>query len=301
MSEKSTAALAQSITWAGSKQAYYTARLMVDKDLVNDFMRAYAYFRWADDVVDVSSRSADERISFIERQRGLIDRLYRDEPLDDLTLEEEMLADLISHDRGADSGLQSYIRNMLAIIEFDAHRKGRLISQQELTWYSDCLGKAIMDCMQYFIGNGHSYPTTDNRLLAAIASHITHLLRDMVPDIADGFINIPREYLQEHGIGPDDMDSPPFRAWVRDRVEQARQYFHEGRRYFAGLEVLRLKIVAYWYYARFEGVLDTIERDGYVLRPVYRERRKRSTWLKIAWLGVSVTLRHITQLWLSQR
>jgi hypothetical protein len=45
-----TATLAQSITWAGSKQAYYTARLMVDKDLVNDFYRAYAYFRWADDI-----------------------------------------------------------------------------------------------------------------------------------------------------------------------------------------------------------------------------------------------------------
>lgn len=52
-----TAALARSITRAGSKQAYYTARLMVDKDLVNDFNRAYAYFRWLDDIIDVSSQS----------------------------------------------------------------------------------------------------------------------------------------------------------------------------------------------------------------------------------------------------
>ena len=39
-----TAILARSITRASSKQAYYTARLMVDKDLANDFYRAYAYF-----------------------------------------------------------------------------------------------------------------------------------------------------------------------------------------------------------------------------------------------------------------
>ena len=94
-----TAALARSITWASSKQTYYTARLMVDKDLVNDCYRAYAYFRWADDIIDISSQSSDERISFIRRQRELIDRLYRGERSNDLTPEEEMAADLISHVR----------------------------------------------------------------------------------------------------------------------------------------------------------------------------------------------------------
>jgi phytoene/squalene synthetase len=290
-----TAALARSITWAGSKQTYYTARLMVDKDLVSDFYRAYAYFRWADDIIDVSSQSDDERISFIRRQRELIDRLYRNERRDHLTPEEEIAADLISHDRGENSGLQSFIRNMFAVIEFDAYRKGRLISQGELTWYSNCLGQSVTDGLQYFIGNGHPYPATEDRYLAAIAAHITHLLRDMALDTADGFINIPREYLEAHGIGPQDVNSPPFRAWVRDRVEQARGYFREGKRYLDQLGVLRCKIVGYWYCARFEGVLDTIERDGYVLRPLYDERRKASTWLKMAWLGLSLTLRHIAR------
>jgi len=114
-------------------------------------------------------------------------------------------------------------------------------------------------------------------------------------DTGDGFINIPREYLEAHGISPDDVDSPPFRAWVRDRVEQARRYFREGKCYLDGLDVLRCKIVGYWYCARLEGVLDTIERDGYILRAVYGERRKLSSWLKIALLGVTVTLRHIAR------
>jgi len=290
-----TATLAQSITWVGSKQAYYTARLMVDKDLVNDFYRAYAYFRWADDIIDVSSQSHDERISFIRRQRELIGRLYKNERPVDLALEEKIVADLISHDKKYNSGLQSFIRHLLAILEFDAYRKGRLISQQELTWYSNCLGQAVTDGLQYFISHGHPYPATGNRYLAAIGAHITHMLRDMVLDISDGFINIPREYLEAHGITPKDMDSPPFRTWVRSRVEQARQYFHEGKCYLDGLDVLRCKIAGYWYCARFEVVLDTIEHDGYTLRAVYSEGRNLSTWLKIAWLGISVTLRHITR------
>lgn len=290
-----TAALAQSITQASSKQTYYTARLLVDNGLVNDCHRAYAYFRWADDVIDVSSQSGDERISFIRRQRELIDRAYRKERPDDLTPEEEIVADLISHDRRENSRLRSFIYNFLAVIEFDAHRKGRLISQEELTWYSHSLGKAVTDCIQYFIGNGHPYPTSDSCYLAATAAHIVHMLRDMVEDAAEGFINIPCEYLEAHGISPEDVDSLPFRAWVRERVEQTRQYFREGKCYLDQLDVLRCKMAGYWYCARFEGLLDTIERDGYILRAEYNERRKLSAWLRMAWLGVSVTLRHIAR------
>jgi phytoene/squalene synthetase len=298
-----TAALARSITRLSSKQTYYTARLLVDRDLLNDCYRAYGYFRWADDVVDtpassdVSSQSSDERISFIRRQRELIDRLYGNGRTDDLTPEEEIVADLISHDegKGENSGLESFIRNFLAILEFDAYRKGQLISEQELTWYSDCLGKAVTDCIQYFIGNGHPYPDSENRYLGATAAHITHMLRDMVSDTADGYINIPHEYLEAHSISPADVDSLAFRSWVRGRVEQARKYFREGKRYLDELRVLRCKIAGFWYCARFEGVLDAIERDGYVLRAEYNERRKLSTWLKMAWLCLSITLRHLAR------
>jgi len=48
---KRTADLARTITRASSKQSYYTARLMVDKDLEVDCFRAYGYFRWVDDMV----------------------------------------------------------------------------------------------------------------------------------------------------------------------------------------------------------------------------------------------------------
>jgi len=294
-----SAALAQSITRAGSKQTYYTVRLMVDRDLVDDCYRAYGYFRWADDIVDaptsndVSSQSDDERISFIRRQRELINSLYRNERPDDLTPQEEILADLISHDRGENSLLQSYIRNFLAIIEFDAHRRGRLISQAELTWYSSCLGKATTDGILYFIGNGQPYPAGEARYLGATAAHIVHMLRDMVQDTAEGYINIPRDYLEANHIGPGDLDSPAFRAWVRGRVEQARRHIREGKRYLDELDVLRAKIVGYWYCARYEGVLDTIERDGYLLRAEYKKRRKLFAWLTMAWLGLCVTLGHI--------
>jgi phytoene/squalene synthetase len=289
----SSADLARSITWAGSKQTYFTGRLMIDRDLVDDFYRAYAYFRWVDDVIDISAQTDRERIDFIKRQRELIDGLYSNGRSNDLTPEEEILADLIRHDRGENSGLQSFIRNMIAIIEFDAYRKGWSIDLEELVWYASCLSQSVTDGIQYFIGNGHPYPDGDNRLSAAIGAHITHLLRDTVPDTADGFINIPAEILETHNIKPDDVDSDAYREWVRVRVEEARKEFHDGIRYLNNLDILRCKIVGRWYCARFEAVLDTIESDDYHLRAEYEERQQISTWLKIIWLGVSITLKHI--------
>ncbi|HSG16164.1 MAG TPA: squalene/phytoene synthase family protein [Anaerolineae bacterium] len=292
---ESSADLARSITWKGSKQTYITGRMVIDRDLADDFFRAYAYFRWADDVIDTSSNSDEERIAFIKQQRELIDKLYNNERPNDLTPEEDILADLISHDRSEDSGLHSFIRNMFAIIEFDAYRKGWSIGREELEWYSNCLSKSVTDGIQYFIGNGYLYPDGDNRYSAATGAHIAHLLRDTVQDTADGFINIPAEYLEMHDLKSENLDSPPYRAWVRSRVEQARLNMQDGKRYLDELDVLRCKIAGYWYCTRFEGVLDTIEREDYRLRSHYNERGKLATWLKVGWLAVTITVRHVTR------
>ena len=255
-------------------------------------MRGYAYFRWVDDVIDVSTKTAEERISFIMRQICLVDALYKKEKPGTLTPEEQMVADLIAHDRGENSGLQSFIRNFLTALEFDARRKGSLVNQAELVWYSRCLGRAVTDAIQYFIGNGHTYPGTDNQYLAATAAHITHMLRDMIEDIDDGFVNIPREYLEAHDISLVDGDKYMIRDWARGQVERARDLFRDGQRYLDELDFLRCKIAGYWYCARFECVLDAIERDDYMLRPSYHERHKLIFKLKMGWLAVSITLRH---------
>ncbi len=290
-----TAILARSITWASSKQSYLTARLLADRNLADDCLRAYAYFRWADDVIDLSSRSSAERTTFIERQKTLIEKLYRGERPDNLSPEEEMLADLIGHDRGTESGLRSFIHNFMAVLEFDASRKGRLTSSQELAAYSLRLATAVMDGIQYFIGNGHLYPKTAERNLAVIGAHITHMLRDMRDDIPAGIVNIPGEYLEAHGLSPKDVESEPFRAWVREQVELARYNFREGKRYIETLDVLRCKLAGTWYCARFERVLDAIERDGYRLRAEYGKQRQLAAWAGMAGLGLAVTLRHFAR------
>jgi phytoene/squalene synthetase len=290
-----TARLARSTTWASSKQSYLTARILADRAQADDCLRAYAYFRWADDRIDIALSGSEERVIFIERQKALIDSLYMGLRPDDLSPEEAILADLIAHDRTPESGLRSFICNFMAVIAFDAGRKGRVASRDEMAAYTTCLAMAVMDGLQYFISNDHPYHRTPDRALAVTGAHITHMLRDMLEDLSAGLVNIPAEDLEAHGLGVNDVNSERFRLWVREQVEMARYFFMEGKIYIDSLEVLRCKLAGVWYCARFECVLNSIERDGYRLRIEYSERHALKTWLEMARLAVVVTIKHFTR------
>ena len=126
MMSTNTASLAKSITFASSKQTYYTTRMLVDNGLEDDCLRAYAYLRWVDDVIDAPAStdnpagSRDERITFIQRQRQIVERLYSGEMASDLAPEEQLVADMIRRDPCTNNGLHSFICNFLEVLEFDA-------------------------------------------------------------------------------------------------------------------------------------------------------------------------------------
>jgi hypothetical protein len=218
--------------------------------------------------------------------------LYHSADIPNLVSEEKILAELVRGDRGQSYRLRSYIHNFLAIIEFDAERKGRSIPKKELDWYAATLGKAVTDGIQHFVCHGHPYPESDNRYLAAHGAHIVHMLRDMLEDIPEGYINIPQEQLKAYDIDLQNFEAKSLRPWVKERVQLAREYFAEGKQYLNDLPVLRCRIVGYWYCARFETLLNTIEADDYVLRWEYPKSNKLLTWVKFAGIALGQIKEH---------
>jgi phytoene/squalene synthetase len=282
--------LAQAITWAASKQTYLTIRLFVDRERIGHAYRTYAYFRWLDDRLDQDGLSQPERIAFVERQKAVMERLFSGERPKDLCAEEEMLAELVQSDSQPESGLRIYIHEMMAVMSFDAYRRGRLISQKELTEYTRWLAVAVTEAMHYFIGHA-CRPPREGRYLAVTAAHIAHMLRDAQDDTQTGYINIPREYLESAGISARDAHNPAYRKWVRGRVELARTYFQAGQAYLRQVPSLRCRLAGYAYIARFTGLLDLIEADGYRLRAEYPPRKLFGAGLKMAWevLGMALS------------
>lgn len=271
----SDAALAAAITRAASKQTYYTIRFLVDDGLVDDAFRAYSYFRWVDDWLDQEMRPRAERLAFVKRQQALMDSGYRRQPLADLAPEERILANLIRRDTDKNSGLQAYIRNMMAVMAFDADRRGQLVSQRQLNQYTHWLAVAVTEAMHYFIGHWCASPQGEVRYVAVTGAHITHMLRDALEDAQAGYYNIPREVMAANGIDPSAVESKAYRDWVKVMVHKARACFRMGRDYLAQVENLRCRIAGYAYIHRFELALDCIEREGYLLRAQYPECKSR--------------------------
>lgn len=287
----SSHALAAAITRNASKQTYYTIRFLVDRDLIPDAYRAYAYFRWVDDHIDQELTNNSERLAFINRQRWLIDSCYQGAQPQDINPQEQLVADLIRANPADNGGLQTYIREMLAVMDFDARRKQRLISQSELDDYVLHLATAVTEALHYFIGHCCPAPLSEARYQSAAGAHITHMLRDTYEDNQGGYFNIPREYLDAHGITPDQLSSSAYRAWVKTHVRLARQYFSGGKSYLAQVENFRCRLAGYAYIARFEGILGRLEREKYLIRPDYREFKSTASVLNIFWSALRQALK----------
>jgi len=288
----STTNLAKQITRKGSLQSYYTIKLLCDSGLSDDCFKAYAYFRWVDDMVDDILKSRTKCLSFINRQGKLIKSCYSNTPLSTHEPQEEILVSLINSPTGRGPRLKSFIHNFYQIIKFDVQRKGRLITGKELDWYSHTLGVAVTDCIQHFIGNDHPYPSSPHQYHGAIAAHITHMLRDYLDDVEQGYINIPKKFVDTHDVNPHNINHPSIRHWVQQRVITARNYFQQSKSYLNNIEVLRCKMAGYLYCARFEPVLDQIEKDDFILRHKYSDHRKYQTLAQIAALIPRTAVKH---------
>ena len=252
-----------------------------------DAYRAYAYFRWVDDILDQENVVEFDRLAFLERQQSLINcSLWGVQPCA-RSAEEQILVDLLRGEHDNNSGLLSYVLNMMAVMSFDAYRRGRFITQAELTEYERLLATAVTEAMHYFIGHNQDSPRDNTRYLAPIAAHITHMLRDTFEDTAAGYYNVPRELLASHDISPADVEHEAYRGWVKERVDLARHYFDVGRDYLLQVENGRCRLAGYAYIARFGGVLDAIEQDGYLLKPDYAGSKKLAAATQAGWSTIS--------------
>ena len=274
--------LAARITRDASTQSYLTIRWLADPRYRADAFAIYAWFRWLDDTVDERLPDRERRLAFVARQRRLL-ALGTDGPapgadagdLGPLAPEESLLVRLGASAAalGTDGDrLHLSLRTMLDVMDLDARRRGRPVTQRELDEYTHLLAVAVTEALHHCIGHGCRCPHDGTRYTAVTGAHVAHMLRDLVEDLDAGYVNVPAEVLDEPGASLEDLHAPAMRAWVRDRVELARSCFAVGRRYLEQVEDPRCRLAGHAYTARFEWVLDAIERDEYRLRAGYPER-----------------------------
>lgn len=168
--------LAADITKSGSRQTYYIFLLLADRDRRHQAFRAYAYFRWLDDELDCASGSREEKIAILKHQQELLEACYRRELPGEACPEEQMLVDLVRDDREDSSGMQIYLRNMMAVMAFDVESCGRYITTEELREYTRTLATAVTEVLFYLIGHndppgrGYALPCSERGARGAHAA-----------------------------------------------------------------------------------------------------------------------------------
>jgi phytoene/squalene synthetase len=269
--------LSAAITWTASKQTWATIRFLVPQAQFKHAYRAYAYFRWVDDVLDAETGSDStwgdvERAgatAFLERQKWLLERCLRGKAPSDVDAHEEMLVELIEACGPSAHGVEAYLRNMTRVMEFDVQRRGRLVTDDQLNEYTHTLAVAVTEAIDHFLGDGARARDQEARFSAATGAHVLHMLRDTSADVRAGYYNVPRELLHAHAIGPADTQAEAYRMWVKRRVDLARGQFRSGEAYLSGLPGWRHRLAIAAYIHRFEWLIDALERDEFLLRSDY--------------------------------
>jgi phytoene/squalene synthetase len=257
--------LARQIVFKSSWETYFIILLLADHGMVDDAFKACAYFRWVDDQIDTHLKSRKKRLSFLAKQKEIIDLSYKQIEAEVNAPEEQLIVDLIKNDRIPNSLLKSYINNFFLVLQFDAKRKWKKTTLKDLLWYSKTIGKAVTDCILHFIENKINYNFSPSIYKAAIAAHMIHMLRDFKEDIKTGFINIPKEYIYKNSINIKDVTDYQIKSWVKEIVVQAKSNFSEGKAYILHMKGFKRKIAAILYCHRFEPMLHAIEENDYIL------------------------------------
>ena len=103
-SPASSAGLARTITRRASAQTYLTIRWLVDRGRTDNAYRAYAYFRWVDDVLDAPTHDRAASVQFLSRQKQLLEGLLAGMTPATLQPKERMLADVLAGRRDRHPG-----------------------------------------------------------------------------------------------------------------------------------------------------------------------------------------------------
>ena len=113
-----SATLAEIITRDASIQSYLTIKALVPQEHRDDAFRAYAYYRWVDDLLDGEGLNQAQRSDFISSQRRLLSDCLNGHPPRELCAEELLLVDLTQGHLKRDLGLKIYLRDMMDVMAF---------------------------------------------------------------------------------------------------------------------------------------------------------------------------------------
>lgn len=196
------------------------------------FFALYAYFRWADDIIDAPDRDPAAVEQFCARQSALIRAALSGAPVRAAHTAEETLAAALRESREAPL-VRSSVRLMWDALVADAQRGAAPVSAETLRDQIDRIGDAYTAALLHCLGMA---ACPDPRLWwLARAATATHHLRDLLEDRQLGYANIPVSDAARLGFAASAFSETDAARYTLARAGAVRAMFAQGR---AGLRAL---------------------------------------------------------------
>jgi phytoene/squalene synthetase len=229
-----TDAWAASTLAAVSGKTRWLLKAACPADRFVQFQRMYAYFRWADDIVDAPGRDPRQVRAFVREQAALLrGRAPSGHP-------ELALCAVLD-----ETPLRPVVERMWEALAFDALRGPEPIAEADLQLQVERIGDAYVEALWWCSG-AEGAADEGGRWLARAATG-THYLRDHHLDHELGYCNVPIERVDDWGLDlPDGIG-----RWVEHRSEQLEAWYAQGFESLAGPTRTKWLLAAYgWRYRR---------------------------------------------------
>ena len=240
---------AAGVVRGNSTATWALLRLFGSRRGADRFFLVYAYFRWADDIVDAPGRDPAKVRAFAAEQRAFRQEL----PADTGSPAERCLVQALAS--SADPRLRLAVSTMAEALDFDAGRAAEPLTVLELQAQIRRVGDAYTQALLH--ATEVRGPVPDPVFLLARAATATHHLRDLLIDQDLGYFNLPRAHAEAHGLPTHGLTAQQLGGYFLARAELIRPLFAQGRRALASLP-LRARLLLSLFAWRYERVLDRL-------------------------------------------
>ena len=119
-----------------------------------------------------------------------------------------------------EKNLRQDLETLIGSMEFDANRRGKVISSQELEQYINDNVIPYVNISSSIL-NVKYYPKQD-LIEIAKAGFVVNYLYDLREDLSLGYLNIPLEEIEQYGIDLENPESREVQSWIRDKMDRLR-------------------------------------------------------------------------------
>lgn len=261
---------------ARASSTFYLVSLLFDGDTRRDIQVLYAFCRIADDIVDASGLSDNEKRAQLRAMKRAIETL---EPV-------EVAADIwpamfvIMHRHKLPKAeLVDVLRGVASDIRFRQPE-----NWQDLDRYSYYVA-GVVGLLSARVLGAHKKSTYTGARQLGIAMQYTNILRDVAPDYALGRIYLPRQLMRECKVTPDMLatkrHTPELIEALKRMAERAERYYAQGNEAVRDLHSSYQKPVRVAT-ALYHGVLERVKQKRYTVLDG-RIRLNRRDKLAVVW------------------